>query len=275
MALIGLGVSIDYALLVVVRWREEIAHGREGDAAVSGRWRRPARRRVQRHHGRDRPARARRAAAAVPALRSVRRDVIPLVSVVSAHAAAGRPELVGPAAGLAAPGARGQGERAWTRWAESRRAPPLGRRAVAVAILVRAARLAATGSSSALSNPDTIAKHGRRQGGPDALERVGHRLRRAAAARGPGQGHGPQAIAHGSRAPTGCTARSRRPRLVAPGGTAIVEAFATRRRLGRRQGRHARRRARRGPRAGAGRPRRRHPGRRTRTSSTRSTATSR
>src|SRR4051812_49719686 len=33
-ALIGLGVAIDYALLVVVRWREEIAHGKEGDAAV-------------------------------------------------------------------------------------------------------------------------------------------------------------------------------------------------------------------------------------------------
>src|SRR5205807_7780479 len=33
-ALIGLGVAIDYALLVVVRWREERAHGREGDEAV-------------------------------------------------------------------------------------------------------------------------------------------------------------------------------------------------------------------------------------------------
>src|SRR3954468_9180462 len=33
-ALIGLGVAIDYALLVVVRWREEIAHGRHGDEAV-------------------------------------------------------------------------------------------------------------------------------------------------------------------------------------------------------------------------------------------------
>src|SRR5205814_8831440 len=33
-ALIGLGVSIDYALLVVVRWREERAHGLIGDAAV-------------------------------------------------------------------------------------------------------------------------------------------------------------------------------------------------------------------------------------------------
>jgi RND superfamily putative drug exporter len=33
-ALIGLGVSIDYALLVVVRWREERENGLEGDAAV-------------------------------------------------------------------------------------------------------------------------------------------------------------------------------------------------------------------------------------------------
>ena len=33
-ALIGLGVSIDYALLVVVRWREERAHGLEGEEAV-------------------------------------------------------------------------------------------------------------------------------------------------------------------------------------------------------------------------------------------------
>jgi putative drug exporter of the RND superfamily len=33
-ALIGLGVAIDYALLIVVRWREERAHGREGDEAI-------------------------------------------------------------------------------------------------------------------------------------------------------------------------------------------------------------------------------------------------
>ncbi len=33
-ALIGLGVSIDYSLLVVVRWREERAHGLEGEEAV-------------------------------------------------------------------------------------------------------------------------------------------------------------------------------------------------------------------------------------------------
>ncbi len=33
-ALIGLGVAIDYSLLVVVRWREERAHGHTGDEAV-------------------------------------------------------------------------------------------------------------------------------------------------------------------------------------------------------------------------------------------------
>ncbi len=34
-ALIGLGVAIDYSLLIVTRWREERAHGYEGDEAVT------------------------------------------------------------------------------------------------------------------------------------------------------------------------------------------------------------------------------------------------
>ena len=33
-ALIGLGVAIDYSLLIVTRWREERAHGYENDEAV-------------------------------------------------------------------------------------------------------------------------------------------------------------------------------------------------------------------------------------------------
>ena len=33
-ALIGLGVAIDYSLIIVTRWREERAHGRSGDEAV-------------------------------------------------------------------------------------------------------------------------------------------------------------------------------------------------------------------------------------------------
>ena len=33
-ALVGLGVAIDYSLLVVSRWREEIAHGHANEEAV-------------------------------------------------------------------------------------------------------------------------------------------------------------------------------------------------------------------------------------------------
>ena len=33
-ALVGLGVAIDYSLLIVVRWREERAHGHDGDDAI-------------------------------------------------------------------------------------------------------------------------------------------------------------------------------------------------------------------------------------------------
>jgi putative drug exporter of the RND superfamily len=33
-ALVGLGVAIDYALLIVIRWREERAHGHQGEEAV-------------------------------------------------------------------------------------------------------------------------------------------------------------------------------------------------------------------------------------------------
>jgi len=33
-ALVGLGVSIDYSLLIIVRWREERAHGHSGDEAI-------------------------------------------------------------------------------------------------------------------------------------------------------------------------------------------------------------------------------------------------
>jgi RND superfamily putative drug exporter len=74
-ALIGLGVSIDYALLIVVRWREERAHGLSGNSA------RDADRRagggVQRHDRRHRAARARRAATPLPAVGRLRRHADP------------------------------------------------------------------------------------------------------------------------------------------------------------------------------------------------------
>jgi uncharacterized membrane protein YdfJ with MMPL/SSD domain len=37
------GIAIDYSLLVVSRWREERAHGANGDEAIWTRWRPPAR----------------------------------------------------------------------------------------------------------------------------------------------------------------------------------------------------------------------------------------
>ena len=60
-ALIGLGIAIDYALLVVVRWREERAaaeHDERGGGAERDAARR-LRRRLQRHHRGDLAARAR------------------------------------------------------------------------------------------------------------------------------------------------------------------------------------------------------------------------
>src|SRR4051794_8550594 len=76
-ALIGLGVAIDYSLLVVSRWREERAHGRRGDEAVQRAMETRTRRRLQRHHRRDRTAGAHRAAPAVPAVDGLRRHVDP------------------------------------------------------------------------------------------------------------------------------------------------------------------------------------------------------
>ncbi len=68
-ALIGLGIAIDYALLVVVRWREERQQPNvTNDTAVRNAMQpRRLRRRLQRHDRGDLAARARRPAGAVPA----------------------------------------------------------------------------------------------------------------------------------------------------------------------------------------------------------------
>ena len=62
-ALVGLGVAIDYSLLLVSRWREERAHGHPNDEAVRHRHAdgRPRGGRLRRD-GRDQPARADRRA---------------------------------------------------------------------------------------------------------------------------------------------------------------------------------------------------------------------
>ena len=121
-ALLGLGVAIDYSLIVVSRWREERTHGRErrrGRAAGDGD-RRP-RRALQRDHGGDRPVGPDRPAAAVPALDGLWRDADPAgLDRGRADPAAGR-LWRSSGARLDWPHRRtdDKASRAWTRWAEA------------------------------------------------------------------------------------------------------------------------------------------------------------
>ena len=62
-ALIGLGVAIDYSLLVVSRWREERAHGHDNEEAVVIAMKTAGHAVARlRRHGRDQPGRAGRRA---------------------------------------------------------------------------------------------------------------------------------------------------------------------------------------------------------------------
>ena len=99
-ALIGLGVAIDYSLLIVMRWREEMAAGREPEEAVArDDGARRAGRHLQRHRRRDRPAGPGRAAGAVPAQHRLRRPADPARQRAGGdHAAAGDPRHHRPAA---------------------------------------------------------------------------------------------------------------------------------------------------------------------------------
>ena len=111
-SLIGLGVAIDYSLLVVTRWREERAHGLDNNAAVVASMRTAGQgRRLQRCHRRDRLGRTHRAAGAVPALDRFRRHAHPAGERHRlAHVAAGDPGRHRATSGLAAdsPGRRGE-----------------------------------------------------------------------------------------------------------------------------------------------------------------------
>ena len=116
-ALIGLGISIDYALLVVVRWREE----REKDLGRRGGGRRDGdgrpRRRVLRHHGRRRPARAHRSAAALPAQRRLRRHADPARRDACRRSPCSRRSSPGPGRARQAPHPpKDRSNAAWQRW---------------------------------------------------------------------------------------------------------------------------------------------------------------
>jgi RND superfamily putative drug exporter len=173
-ALIGLGVAIDYALLVVVRWREERAHGLEGDEAII---------RAMETSGRAVVFSGTTVAIGLlalvalplPFLRSVGYGgmLIPLVSVAVAltllpvvlHTLGSR---------LDWPHRRtdDKASLAWTRWAQGvvrhRWIAAIGAMAVLVALLAAASTMHA-----GISNVDTIAKSGDARDGLVALERSG------------------------------------------------------------------------------------------------------
>jgi RND superfamily putative drug exporter len=173
-ALIGLGVSIDYALLIVVRWREERAHGLEGDAAVQ-RAMETAGRAVVFSGTTVAIGLLALVALPLPFLRSVGYGgmLIPLISVIVAMTLL---PIVLSKFGqrLDWPHVRNddKASRSWTRWAET----VVQRRWVAAigACLVLAALVsAASGLQLGVSNANAVAKQGDAKLGLLALESSG------------------------------------------------------------------------------------------------------
>jgi putative drug exporter of the RND superfamily len=175
-ALIGLGVAIDYSLLIVVRWREERAHGYGGDEAIV---------RAMTSAGRAVAFSGSTVAIGllalvvlpVPFLRSVGYGgmLIPLVSVIAAITLL---PLI-----LARFGARldwphrrsdDRASAAWTRWASlvvRRRGIAAAAALVVLAALVLAATTLRFGAGA--GNPDTISHQGAARTGLRELERSG------------------------------------------------------------------------------------------------------
>jgi RND superfamily putative drug exporter len=171
-ALIGLGVSIDYALLVVVRWREERAHGLQGDAAVM-RAMQTAGRAVVFSGTTVAVGLLALVALPLPFLRSVGYGglLIPLISVIVAMTLL--PVVlssIGPR--LDWPHVRNddRASRSWTGWANLViRARWVA--AVGAALVLAALVLAATNLQLGLSNVNDIAKQGEAKQGLLAIER--------------------------------------------------------------------------------------------------------
>jgi RND superfamily putative drug exporter len=173
-ALVGLGVAIDYSLLVVSRWREERSHGRSGDEAVQ---------RAMETAGRAVVFSGTTVAIGllamitlpIPFLRSVGYGgmLIPLVSTLVAITLL--PVVLSKLGQrLDWPHRRtdDRASRAWTRWAEAvvrRRWIAAGSAVAILAALV----IAATGLTLGDANPDTIAKQGDAKAGLTQLERSG------------------------------------------------------------------------------------------------------
>jgi putative drug exporter of the RND superfamily len=173
-ALIGLGVSIDYALIVVVRWREERAHGVSGDAAIE-RAMQTAGRAVVFSGTTVAIGLLALVALPLPFLRSVGYGgmLIPLVSVIVALTLL--PVVLSKVGSrLDWPHVRSddKASRSWTRWAEL----VVRRRwvaAIGAALVLAALVLAATSLQPGLPNVNTIAKQGDAKQGLVALEKSG------------------------------------------------------------------------------------------------------
>ena len=173
-ALIGLGVAIDYALIVVSRWREERAHGRSGDEAVQ-RAMETAGRAVVFSGVTVAIGLFALIALPLPFLRSMGYGgmLIPLVSTLVAITLL--PVVLAKfGARLDWPHRRtdDRASRAWTRWAEA-----VARRrwlaAGAGLAVIGALALAATGMQLGISDADTTADSGPAKDGLVALEDSG------------------------------------------------------------------------------------------------------
>jgi putative drug exporter of the RND superfamily len=226
-ALIGLGVAIDYALLIVVRWREEIAHGRTSEEAIQ---------RAMETSGRAVVFSGTTVAIGLlalvalplPFLRSVGYGgmLIPLVSTLVAITLL--PVVLAKfGRRLDWPHKRtdDKASRAWTRWAEGvvrHRWLAAGAAVAIVAALVVAAANLQLGQSDL----DTVAKQGDAKVGLEALKDsdigAGALLPHEVLV----EGTDPEQVAQGMRSLDGIHG------AVAPAswrqdGTAIVEAFPT------------------------------------------------
>jgi RND superfamily putative drug exporter len=173
-ALVGLGVAIDYSLLIVSRWREERSHGRSGDEAVQ---------RAMETAGRAvifsgitvAIGLLALIALPLPFLRSMGYGgmLIPLVSTLVAVTllpvilAKAGPKLDWPHRRT-----DDKASRAWTRWAQfvsRRRWVAAG---VGMAVIVALA-VAATNLQLGAADANTLAKSGDAKQGLDALEQAG------------------------------------------------------------------------------------------------------
>ncbi len=188
-ALIGLGVAIDYSLLVVSRWREERTHGRSNEEAVQ-RSMETAGRAVIFSGITVAIGLLALVALPLPFLRSMGYGglLIPLVSTLAAITLL--PVVLaklGPRLDWPHRRTDDKASRAWTRWATA-----ITRRrwlaAGAGMAVILALAFAATDLQLGASDANTVAKSGEAKEGLTALQDAGHRRGLAAAARDPGRG---------------------------------------------------------------------------------------